>query len=63
MLDAGIQDLRSEQDVLGVAKKFRLDLTNEEASRFFQELIQESVGALFPQLVERLHTLAQWARA
>jgi len=63
MVDAEIQDLRGEVEVLSVAKKFRLDLNNEEASRHFQELINESVGALFPQLVERLHTLAQWARA
>lgn len=36
MVDAEIQDLRGEQDVLSVAKKFRLDLDNEEASRYFQ---------------------------
>ena len=63
MVDADLDHLRSEQDVLSVAKKFRLDLNNEEASRYFQELINESVSALFPQLVEKLHTWAQWARA
>ena len=62
MVDAQIQDLRGEPDILHVAKKFRLDLSNEEASRFFQELINESVSALFPQLIERLHTFAPWAR-
>lgn len=63
MVDAGIQDLRSEHEVLYVAKKFRLDLNNEEASRYFQELIHESVSALFPVLVEKMHTYAQWMRS
>lgn len=57
MVDADVQDLKGEQDALKlVTERFRLDLTAEEASRYFQELINSSVGALFPQLVERLHS-------
>ena len=41
----------------------RLDLTNEEAARFFQELINDSVSALFPQMVETIHRWAQYWRA
>ena len=57
MVDADVQDLKGEQDALKiVTERFRLDLTSEEASRYFQELINTSVGALFPQLVEKLHS-------
>ena len=63
MVDAQIQDLRGEHDVLTVAKKFRLDLNNEEASRYFQKLINESTEAIVPQIVDRLHDVAQYWRA
>ena len=49
--------------MLQVTEKFRLDLTNEEAARFFQELINDSVSALFPQMVETIHRWAQYWRA
>nr|CAB3465340.1 unnamed protein product [Digitaria exilis] len=39
-------------------QKFRLDLDDEDAIHFFQDLINESVGALFPQMVETIH---RWA--
>ena len=38
MTDANIPDIKGEADVLKVTEKFRLDLTDEEAARFFQEL-------------------------
>ena len=64
MVDADVQDLKGEGDVLKlVTERFRLDLTNEEASRFFQELINSSVSALFPQIVEKIHSWAQAWRA
>ena len=64
MVDADVHDLKGEQDVLKlVTDRFRLDLTNEEASRYFQELINSSVSALFPQIVEKIHSLAQYWRA
>ena len=49
--------------LLQVTEKFRLDLTNEEAARFFQELINDSVSALSPQMVETIHRWAQYWRA
>ena len=68
MADADVQDLKGgEQRVDEVLKlvtdRFRLDLTMEEASRYFQELINSSVSAIFPQIVERIHSLAQAFRA
>jgi len=64
MVDADIQDLKGEQDALKiVTERLRLDLTDEEASRYMQNLINASVSALFPMLVERLHTWAQAWRA
>lgn len=43
-------------------EKFRLDLDDEEAIHFFQDLINESVSALFPQMVETIHRWAQYWR-
>ena len=42
MTDANIPDIKGEADVLKVTEKFRLDLTDEEAARFFQELTNPS---------------------
>jgi phosphatidylinositol 3-kinase len=43
-------------------QNFRLDLDDEEAIDFFQGLINESVTALFPQMVETIHRWAQYWR-
>ena len=43
-------------------EKFRLDLDDEEAVQFFQSLINDSVSALFPQMVETIHRWAQYWR-
>ena len=42
MTDANIPDIKGEADVLKVTEKFRLDLTDEEAARFIQELTNPS---------------------
>ena len=63
MVDAGVQDLTSAKDVAFVTERFQLHLSNEEASRYFQETLHTSVSALFPQMTEYLHTLAQRMRA
>ena len=46
-----------------VHEKFRLDLNDEDAGKFFQALITESVSALFPQIAETIHRWAQYWRA
>ncbi|KAJ1800810.1 Phosphatidylinositol (PI) 3-kinase [Coemansia sp. RSA 2399] len=51
-----------DQVVEMVQDKFRLDLSEEEAMRFFQTLISDSVKALFPQVIETIHKWAQYWR-
>jgi len=56
MIDANIQDInQGEKSVLKVQEKFKLDLTDEEATLMFQALINDSVRALFPQIAETMH--------
>lgn len=64
MLDSGVTDLRGdgEKILLKVQDKFRLDLNDEEAEHFFVQLISESVSALFPQMMERIHGWALYWR-
>ncbi|KAL6640027.1 hypothetical protein ACP70R_022337 [Stipagrostis hirtigluma subsp. patula] len=64
---SNIPDLSSDEngDVKGIGllqQKFRLDLEDETAIHFFQDLINESVSALFPQMVETIHRWAQYWR-
>ena len=44
---------------LQVQDKFRLDLNDEEAVQYLQSLIDESVSAMFPVVVEQIHKFAQ----
>ena len=41
-----------------IQEKFRLDLTDEQAEQFFLGLINDSVTALFPVLMEYIHKVA-----
>uniref|UniRef100_K3YNT1 PI3K/PI4K catalytic domain-containing protein n=1 Tax=Setaria italica TaxID=4555 RepID=K3YNT1_SETIT len=64
---SNIPDLSADQngDVKGVyllQEKFRLDLDDEEAIHFFQDLIIERVSALFLQMFETIHRWAQYWR-
>jgi len=60
MGDANIPNLSADLDksLLKVQEKFRLDLEDEKADEFLLTLIDESVSALFPQLMEKIH---KWA--
>ncbi|KAJ3700714.1 hypothetical protein LUZ61_004419 [Rhynchospora tenuis] len=51
-----------EKSILKLQEKFRLDLDDEGAIHFFQDLINDSVSALFPQMVETIHRWAQYWR-
>lgn len=42
-----------------VQDKFRLDLSDEEAVQYLQSLIDESVSAMLPVVVEQFHKMAQ----
>ncbi|OAY34523.1 phosphatidylinositol 3-kinase, root isoform [Manihot esculenta] len=61
---SNIPDIASdpEKSILKLQEKFRLDLDDEAAIHFFQDLINESVSALFPQMVETIHRWAQYWR-
>ncbi|DBA04605.1 TPA: hypothetical protein N0F65_012188 [Lagenidium giganteum] len=60
MADAGIEELSNDPETTlqKVQEKFRLDLTDEQAEQFFLGLINDSVTALFPVLMEYIHKMA-----
>ncbi|KAJ5353977.1 hypothetical protein N7541_006541 [Penicillium brevicompactum] len=65
MVDANIPDIRVEPDkaVLKVKERFHLEMTEEEAIRHFEQLISDSVNALFGVVIDRLHDFVQGWRA
>eukprot|EP00921_Rhytidocystis_pertsovi_P012934 GHVQ01020991.1.p1 GENE.GHVQ01020991.1~~GHVQ01020991.1.p1 ORF type:complete len:744 (+),score=107.90 GHVQ01020991.1:330-2234(+) len=58
MKDAGIGELKDEGAIGKVVEKFRLELSDEEAERYMVTVINTSVKALFPAMVDKLH---EWA--
>ncbi|WZZ51133.1 hypothetical protein YC2023_051240 [Brassica napus] len=62
MAGSTIPDIASdpEKGILKLQEKFRLDMDDEACIHFFQDLINESVSALFPQMVETIHRWAQY---
>ena len=64
MVKSSVQDIALDphKTVMKVQDKYRLDLNDEQAVRYFQELIDESVSALFAQFVEKVHSWAQYWR-
>ncbi|KAJ3163607.1 Phosphatidylinositol (PI) 3-kinase [Geranomyces michiganensis] len=65
MINANVPDIAIEPDkaVVKVQDRFRLDLSDEEAIQYFQGLINESMGAMFPQVMEKIHQVAQLLRS
>merc|ERR1712013_368991 len=64
MVDASVPDIALEPDktVRKVQDKFRLDLTEEEAVQFMQNLIDVSATAIMAAVVEQFHKMAQYWR-
>jgi len=64
MVDANVPDIALEPDktVRKVQDKFRLDLSEEEAVQYMQNLIDVSATAIMAAVVERFHQLAQYWR-
>ena len=62
MSDAGIPDLSVHSTpavvLAKIEEKFRLDLTDEQAEVFFLNLINESLNAIAPRLMEIAHQFA-----
>lgn len=65
MVDANIPDIRVEptRAVGKIMERFCLELDEEQSLRFFEDLLIESVSALFPVLIDRVHNIAQYLRA
>ncbi|CAA9996102.1 unnamed protein product [Nesidiocoris tenuis] len=64
MTDASVPDIALEPDkaVKKVQDKLRLDLSDEEAVHYLQNLLDMSVTAVMAALVEQLHKFAQYWR-
>lgn len=62
MKDAGIEHLEEETAISKFQDRFRLDLGDEDAERFFLSLINESLNALVPVVLERFHKIAVWMK-
>ncbi|KAL4895451.1 kinase-like domain-containing protein [Aspergillus ambiguus] len=65
MVDANIPDIRVEPDkaVFKVKERFHLEMTEEEAIAHFDQLIGDSVSAVFGVVIDRLHDFVQGWRA
>lgn len=65
MVDANIPDIMIEPDkaVLKVKERFHLEMSEEEAIRHFERLIEDSANAIFPVVIDRLHGIVQHFRA
>ncbi|TVY92103.1 Phosphatidylinositol 3-kinase,root isoform [Lachnellula willkommii] len=65
MVDANIPDIKLEPDkvVLKVKERFHLELSEEDAIRHFDALIEDSSNAIFPVVIDRLHGFVQHWRA
>lgn len=65
MTDSSIPDIMFERTkaVQKVKEKFCLDMTEEQAILHFQNLINDSVNAFLPMVIDRLHNMAQYWRA
>ncbi|KAI5951314.1 VPS34 [Candida jiufengensis] len=65
MCDANIPDIKidSTRVLEKVEEKFCLAMNEEESILHFQNLINDSVNAFLPVVIDRLHSLAQYWRA
>merc|ERR1719309_1413261 len=64
MVDASVPDIALEPDktVKKVQDKFRLELSDEEAVQYMQNLIDLSATTIMAAMVEKLHAIAQYWR-
>lgn len=65
MTNANIPDIRAEPDkaVEKIRERFALGVSEEEAIRGFEALIEDSMGRLFPQFIDIIHRVFQNQRA
>ncbi|CAI4211013.1 unnamed protein product [Parascedosporium putredinis] len=57
MVDANIPDIRLEPDkaVIKVRERFHLELGEEDAIRYLERVIEDSLGAIAPVVIDKLH--------
>ena len=65
MVHANIPDIKFEPDkvVFKVKERFHPEMSEEEAIRHFDTLIEDSSNAIFPVVIDRLHGFVQHFRA
>ena len=65
MVDANIPDIKVEPGrvVEKVRERFHLEMSEEEAMRHFEALIVDSVGSIFPVVIDTIHNMMQGLRA
>ena len=65
MVDANVPDIRMEPDkaVLKVRDRFHLDMSEEDAVRALDQVISDSVNAVFGVVIDRIHDFVQGWRA
>ncbi|AAS54378.1 AGL113Cp [Eremothecium gossypii ATCC 10895] len=65
MKTSDIPDIQMDPDgaILKVKEKFCLNMSEEQATVHFQNLINASVNALLPLVIDHLHNLAQYWRS
>ena len=61
---ADLPDIKADPEkvMLILQEKLRLDLDDEEAVQWIQQLINESASALMPAIMETTHRFAQYWR-
>mgnify|MGYP000019283042 CR=1 FL=1 len=64
LLRSGLPDIQNEPERVmpKLLDKFRLELSEEAACDAFQALVEESVHAMFPAMMETIHKWAQYWR-
>ena len=65
MVDANIPDIRMDPNgaVLRVRERFHLELTEDEAIMHFERVIEDTLTAFAPVVIDKLHEWAQAFRA
>ncbi|KAK0723818.1 kinase-like domain-containing protein [Apiosordaria backusii] len=65
MVDANIPDIKLEPDkaVLKVKERFHLELSEEDAIRHLERIMDDNLNALVPVVIDKLHELVQAFRA
>ena len=65
MLEANIPDIALEPDetVGKVHGKFKLELNDKQAIQFLHFVIDNSIKAFFPVVIEKFHSLAAYFKA